>query len=456
MSLEKEQLEKEQKDLIETQEFEQVEDKESKEVIDNTKQLVAGVVTLMVIALLIIATLFNRSVDTAALDWVSDHEKIEELKKILIDGVSIEDTYESVRVYNWSYAQDGEDEFLKVETEDGVDIYNTTDEELEESYDLDEMKANFIGSIGKYESEGAELEVLIDEDYNVTLEMCFVESDEEELDEEELDEEELDEEELDEEELDEEELDEEELDEEELDEEELDEEELDEEELDEEELDEEELDEEELDEEELDEEELDEEELDEEELDEEELDEEELDEEELDEEEFKIIEYIQVLVMSGEIVAETMVEVRVGYDLVIFEWLNAETIMVNPVEGFSQEQLEAFPELCEALTDKVYKLVPEVEGEDLEDEEEELELFNNGYEVEIVQNLGSKILFTLTKDDEPLLIEVKAHKVREDNDFAIYQDDEYTIYFKEYSQEQLLVTIYDGELNIVLQWVVDF
>lgn len=425
MSLEKEEkVQEEKNEILEEQEEqleeEQLEEEVDPEVVANTKQLYRGCAALLVIALLIIISFFFRSVPAGVIVWESGHEKIEELKKVLIDGVSIEDRYDSIKVYNWSYGQDG-DEFLKVETENGVDVYNTTDQELDDSYDLDQMRANFIGLKGMYESDEAELEVLIDDDYEVTFELCFKNIDEE-ADDEELDDE-LDgesDEESDEEldgELDGEEaiVIEEELiavvsTEEEL------------------------------------------EELEELETEEdlEDLEEEEdlEDLEDLEEEEYKIIEYIQILVMRGEIVAETMVEVLVGYDLVVFEWLDEKTIEVNPVDGFRQEQIDAFPELCEALTGKIYTFV--------EVEEEEIELFDNGYEVEIIQNLGSRISFELSKDGEVLLEDVYANKVSEDNDFAIYQDEEYTIYFKEYDEEQLLVSILDAEMSMLMQWIVEF
>lgn len=134
-----------------------------------------AVIACILVAITISVSQSNKDVDLAALEWSYDDAKIEELKTTLIDGVSIESLYQETYVYNWSYAFSDGNEYLKVETEDSLDIYNTTDGELEDSLDLLEMKKNFVGKQGLYKGEMAEIVVEIDEEYNVIAYLEIVE-----------------------------------------------------------------------------------------------------------------------------------------------------------------------------------------------------------------------------------------------------------------------------------------
>lgn len=120
----------------------------------------------------------KEKVDLATLNWTIDETKIEELKSTLIDGVTLEEIYSESGYTNWRYATDGDDEFVKVETEEDVDVYNVTDGELEETVELEDLKDTFIGKEGMYFGEMAKLMFAFEEELNVSVDVEILISDE--------------------------------------------------------------------------------------------------------------------------------------------------------------------------------------------------------------------------------------------------------------------------------------
>lgn len=195
MSLDKE-LEKELEKDKKTEEFDNKEaDTAVEQMMESTSESTVGqmivwaknnkkIAAIIAVALLVLVSLAGVAINNALqpttlaekLEWTIDEDKINELKETLIDGVTINDIYLNSNVIGWEYSYSDGIEYLKVETEQSVDVYNVTDGELEESTEneLIEMKKNFIGLKGVYESDMALMYIELNDDYDMEFTVALL------------------------------------------------------------------------------------------------------------------------------------------------------------------------------------------------------------------------------------------------------------------------------------------